>query len=211
LWDLWRGHFPDLARVIKKYNENEALLPIVHGGSLFIGGILIFMASPQPEYIRVESMRLGFKNFGAIFSRSAASLTIALAAAAAAAWLPQFMVAPANSWNIFLVATANLAEVFLIFALLLEFCRLRHQRRALGFVALWLFVLCVIPFILAGVFSNEAIARISLLSPGFIALTDRNDPGWLLLSYTLLAHFGVIVVLLIGWQRQWKKLLEHTA
>ena len=211
LWDLWRGHFPNLAMAIKNHNDNEALLSIVHGGTLFIGGILIFMASPQPEHIRVESMRLGFKNLGAIFSRSAASLAIALAAAAAAAWLPQFMLAPANSWKIFLVTAANLAEVFLIFALLLEFCRLRHQRRALGFVALWLFVLCVIPIILAGVFSNAALARISLLSPGFIALTDRNDPGWLLLLYTLLAQFGVMVVLLTGWRRQWKKLLEHTA
>ena len=211
LWDLWRGHFPDLAMVIKKYNDPEALLPIVHGGTLFVGGVLIFLASPQPEHVRVESMRLGFKNFGAIFSRSAVSLAFALAGAAAVALLTQFIFAPANSWKIFLVAAVNSAEIFLVLALLLEFCRLRHQRRALGFVALWLFVLCVMPFILAGVFSNETLARISLLAPGFIALTNQSAPKWPLLFYTLLAHFGIIAVLFIGWRQQWKKLLESAA
>ena len=210
LWDLWRGHFPDLARVIKKHNEPEALLPIVHGGTLFIGGLLIFLASPQPEHVRVESLRLGFKNFGAIFSRSAVSLAIALAGATAVAWLTQFIFAPANSWKILLVEAVNTAEVFLVFALLLEFCRLRHQRRALGFVALWLFVLCVIPFILAGVFSSETLARTSLLAPAFVALSTHNE-YWPGLFGVLLAHFGVLAVVFFGWRRQWQKLLESAA
>ena len=210
LWDLWRGHFPDLAKAIKKFNEPEALLPIVHGGTLFIGGLLSFLASPQPEHVRVESLRLGFKNFGAIFSRSAVSLAIALAGAAAVALLTQFMFAPANSWKIFLVAAVNSAEIFLVLALLLEFCRLRHQRRALGFVALWLFILCVIPFILAGVFSSEITARFSLLAPAFVALSN-HDEHWPWLFGALLAHFVIIVVLFLGWRRQWKKLLESAA
>ena len=77
--------------------------------------------------------------------------------------------APASistAWTIFAVAVGNLLDFFLIFVLLLEFCRLRFGRRALGFVGLWLFVLCVLPFILAGVFSEAAIGRLSLLVAG---------------------------------------------
>ena len=108
----------------------------------------------------------------------------------------------------YLVSAINLAEIFFVFALLLEFCRLRHRRRALGFVALWLFILCAIPFILAGVFTSEAYARLSLLAPGFIALHDQNNGEWSPLFYTLLGHFGIVVLLWRAWQGQWKKLLE---
>ena len=181
---------------------------MVHGGTIITGILLLTFASPLPERVRVESLRLGFKHLGAIFSRSAVSVALVLAAIAGAALLTQFAFSLAGSIRIYAVATVNLAEIFLVFALLLEFCRLRHKRRALGFMAFWLFLLCIIPFILGGVLSSETLARISLLSPGFIALSDRNNPDWQLLFYTVLAHFGVVVLLFIAWQRQWKRLLE---
>jgi hypothetical protein len=31
---------------------------------------------------------------------------------------------------------------------------------------------------------------------------------WSRLFYTLLGHFGIVVLLFIAWQRQWKRLLE---
>ena len=126
------------------------------------------------------------------------------------ALLVQFAWGLAAAWQSYLAAVLNLAEFILIFSLLLEFCRLRYQRRALGFVALWLFVLCAIPLILAGVFANETIARISLLTPGFMALTNGTE-SWSLLFLVLLAHFGVVVFLFFGWWRQWKKLLARAA
>ena len=209
LWDLWRGKFP--APLGANTNmDHDALLSVVHGGTILIGILLLALASPLPERVRVESLRLGFKNLGAIFPRSAVSLALALAAIAGAAVLAQVMFSLADSFHIFAVTAINLAEIFLVFVLLLEFCRLRHRRRALGFVALWLFVVCLIPFILAGVFSSETIAHVSLLSPGFVALADR-DPEWSLQFYTVLAHFGVVVLLFIGWQRQWKKLLAKNS
>ena len=207
LWDLWRGHFPEAA-ASGRNNERESLLSVVHGGTIITGILLLTFASPLPERVRVESLRLGFKHLGAIFSRSAVSVALVLAAIAGAALLTQFAFSLAGSIRIYAVATVNLAEIFLVFALLLEFCRLRHKRRALGFMAFWLFLLCIIPFILGGVLSSETLARISLLSPGFIALSDRNNPDWQLLFYTVLAHFGVVVLLFIAWQRQWKRLLE---
>ena len=211
LWDLWRGQFPHAASTGRNNFDRESLLAITHAGTILIGVLLLAFASPLPEHMRVESLRLGFKNPGAIFSRSAVSLALALAAVAGAMLLTQVLFALGSSSQIFAVTTINLLEVFLVFALLLEFCRLRHKRRALGFVALWLFILCIIPFILAGVFSNEAIARISLLAPGFIALSDRSDPEWSLQFYTVLAHFGVVAVLFIGWQRQWRRLLAKNS
>jgi hypothetical protein len=210
LWDLWHGKFPALIGTNTNI-DHEALLAVVHGGTIAIGILLLAFASPLPERVRVESLRLGFKNLGAVFSRSAVSLALVLAAIAGAAMLTQFIFSLADSFQIFLVASISLAEILLVFALLLEFCRLRHKRRALGFVALWLFILCAIPFILSGVFSSEAFARIALLSPGFIALTDRSDPEWPLQFCTVLAHFGIAVMFFIAWQRQWKKLLAKTS
>lgn len=211
LWDLWRGQFPTLLGNNLNDIDHDTLLAVVHGGTIAVGVLLLAFASPLPERVRVESLRLGFKNLGPVFSRSAVSLALVLAMIAGAAMLAQFAFSLAASSRIFLVTAINLAEIFLVFALLLECCRLRFKRRALGFVALWVFILCAIPFILAGVFSNEAFARISLLSPGFIALSDRDDPEWPLQFCTLLAHFGVVVMLFIAWRRQWKRLLEKTS
>lgn len=208
LWDLWRGNFPNTPGIGQPPYDRESLLAVVHGGTIILGIMLLAFASPAPERVRVEALRLGFKNLDAVFSRSAVSLALALGGIAGAAMFTHFMFALAGSGQTFLVTAINLAEIFLVFALLLEFCRLRHKRRALGFVALWLFVVGVIPFILAGVFGSEAFIRFSLLTPGFFALGDRNNEEWSLLAYTLLAHFGIIVLLFIGWRRQWQRLLE---
>jgi hypothetical protein len=105
----------------------------------------------------------------------------------------------------------NLLSFFLIFSLLLEFCRLRYKRRALGFVALWLFVMCLMPFILAGVFTNAAFGKLSLLSPGVVALANPNDENLNHLFGIVAGHFGIVVLLFIGWQRQWKLLLAKAA
>lgn len=211
LWDVWRGQFPAAPEADRNNFDHESLLALVHGGTVLVGILLLAFASPLPERVRVESLRLGFKNPGAVLARSAVSLAVVLAVIAGLAVLTQLMFSLRDSLPILGVTALNLAEIFLVFALLLEFCRLRHQRRALGFVALWLFILCVIPFILAGVFSNDAFARISLLAPGFIALSDRSDPEWPLQFCTVLAHFGVVVMFYVAWQRQWKQLLTKAA
>jgi hypothetical protein len=139
-------------------------------------------------------------------------LALVLAVIAGVLFSTQFLSALVDNWLILLAVFLNLTELFLVFALLLEFCRLRHGRRALGLIALWLFALCVLPFILAGVFASEDCARFSLLAPGFFALNaDNNDVNWPLLYGTLLAHFGVVVLLFFNWRRQWARLLAKAA
>jgi hypothetical protein len=210
LWDLWGGKYPTLLRS-NQFVDQGVLLPVVLAVTMFVGVLLLASASPQPEHVRVESLRLGFKNLGAIFSRSAVSLALALAGIAGAGMLTQFVFAPRDSWPIFAVVTINLTEIFLVFALLVEFCRLRHGRRALGFMVLWLFLLCAVPFILAGAFSNEEFARLSLLAPGFFALSADSETEWSLLLFPLGVHLGVVFLMFLGWGRQWTSLLKKAS
>ncbi|HLZ53314.1 MAG TPA: hypothetical protein VKS19_02430, partial [Verrucomicrobiae bacterium] len=108
---------------------------------------------------------------------------------------------------IYLIAVGNLLAFSLIFSLLLEYCRLRFRRRALGFVALWLFILCILPFILAGVFSNGALAKLSLLAPGAVVLAGSDTTDFKFLAGCTFAHLGVALLFFIAWQRQWTLLL----
>jgi len=175
-----------------------------------IGILILAFASPLPERVRVEALRAGGGNLKMIFSHSAVSLALALAAVAAIASLTQFISSFSDECGVWLIAAANLFIFLLMFSLLLEFCRLRFKRRALGFVALWLFVLCILPFILAGVFSNQALAEISFLAPGVVAVSDSSADLKFLAGVTL-AHFGVVVLLFLAWRQRWKLLLEKTS
>lgn len=211
MWGLWRGQFPTPSSGGIGFYERDSLLSIVQGGTMLLGLVVLAFASPQPERVRVESLRLGFKNLGAIFPRSAVSLALILAAVAAAALLTQCVFSIAGSWKAFVVASGNLLNFFLIFVFLLEYCRLRFRRRALGFVALWLFVMCVLPFILAGVFTNAAIGKLSLLSPGVLALAKPDGDELNYLLGMVAAHFGIVILCFLAWQREWKRLLAKTA
>jgi len=209
IWGIWHGHFPEIQpwKGRPQFYDRESLLPIVHCGTMLLAIIVLAAVSPQPETVRVKALRLGIKNPGAIFPGSSGSLALVLAAVAAVVLLSQCALSFGNAWVIYLIAVGNLLAFFLIFSLLLEFCRLRFRRRALGFVALWLFVMCILPFILAGVFANSGIGRISLLTPGVVALANPNDENLGYLLGIVAAHLGIVVLLFVGWQRQWKLVL----
>jgi hypothetical protein len=208
VWGLWRGHFK-----MPLYNHSDyayggtPLLPIIHGGTLLVGAVILALASPLPERVRVAALRIGQGNLRLVFSRSAVAPALALAAVAGIASLTQVIFSIQNQGVAWMLATANLLLFFLMFVLLLEFCRLRFQRRALGFVALWLFVLCVLPFILAGVFSSEALAKLSFLTPGVVALAGPDNGELKYLAGCTMIHCFVVVLLLYAWHQQWKRLL----
>lgn len=207
LWGLWHGQFPTWVEPRNTFYTRDSMLPMVQASTMLLGLVVLAFASPQPERVRVESLRLGFKNLGAIFPRSAVSLALVLTAVAAAALFTQCVFSITGSWKAYLTATGNLLDFFLIISLLLEYCRLRFRRRALGFVALWLFILCVLPFILAGVFTTTALGRLSLLSPGILALTGPNGDEMNYLLGMVAAQFGIVVLCFLAWQREWKHLL----
>jgi hypothetical protein len=206
IWSTWRGEFPAETNS-DRYSENAPMLFVTHCGTILLAIIFLGLASPQPESVRVKALRLGVKNSGAVFWESAVSLALALAGVSAIFLLTQCAGSFSDSWEIFLVAAGNLLTIFLVFALLLELCRLQFRRRALGFVALLLFVVCALPFILAAVFGSEAIAKLSLLSPGAFALADSRNQDLNNLLGIVVAHFGIAALLFIGWQRRWKQLL----
>jgi hypothetical protein len=204
IWGIWHGQF---GNPLDAPSRNEPLLSIVHGGTILVGVLILALASPLPERVRVEALRTGLGNLRLVFSRSSVSLALALTAVAAAASLTHFIFSFGHSGKAWALATGNLLVFLLMFSLLLEYCRLRFKRRALGFVALWLFVLCLLPFILAGVFSSGALAKLSFLAPGTVALTGSgSDDLKYLVGWTFI-HFGIVVLLFVGWRRQWKLLI----
>lgn len=204
-WGAWQGHFPEKPDTTV-FSDDFPILAVIHAGALFLAIIMLGAASPQPESIRISVLRSGSKHFGPVFSSSSVSLALALGGVAALALGTQCMFA-ADAWKIYVIAAGNLLNFFLIFSLLLEFCRLQFRRRAIGFVGLWLFILCILPFILGGVFSSSEVAKISLLAPGVVALADpRNQDTNCLLMITA-AHFGIVILLFVAWRRQWKELL----
>ncbi len=76
-------------------------------------------------------------------------------------------------------------------------------------VALGLFVLGVLPLILAALFANESLARLSFLAPGIMALLEparAASRDQLLLT---LPQVGVVGVLLLAWWQQWQKLIAR--
>lgn len=208
IWGIWHGQFGNpLDSHPRDAYRNEPLLSIVHGGTILVGLLILAFASPLPERVRVEALRTGLGNLQLVLSRSAVSLALALVAVAAAASLTQFVFSFTHHGLAWALAVGNLFVFFLMFSLLLEYCRMRFKRRALGFVALWLFVLCMLPFILAVVFSSAALAKLSFLAPGAVALSGLVDDDLIVPGYATAAQLGVVLLLFIAWQRQWKLLV----
>jgi hypothetical protein len=213
VWGIWHGKFgnvPDTP-LHRDAADGAPLLAIVHGGTILIGVLILGFASPLPERVRVEALRTGRRNLRLAFSRSAVWLAFALSGVAAAVSATHFIFSFKAHGTAWALAAANLLVFLLMFSLLLEFCRLRFQRRALGFVALWLFVFCILPFILAGVFSNEGFAKLSFLAPGTIALGSQEIDDVKYLIASTFAQLGVVVLLFLVWQRQWKLLFASVA
>lgn len=209
IWGIWHGGFGSAPGAhTYRYEVNGApMLSIVHGGTILTGILILAFASPLPESVRVEALRTGMGNLRLVLSRSAAWLAIVLAGVAAVASASHFIFSFKVDGAAWALAAVNLFVFFLMFSLLLEFCRLRFKRRSLGFVALWLFVLCVLPFILAGVFSNEALAKLSFLAPGTVVLAAVKSSDLNYLAACTFAQLSVVALLFIAWQRQWKLLL----
>jgi hypothetical protein len=211
LWGLWHGSFPSPAPPHDEFYERDSMLPIVNVSTVLVGVVILAFAGLKPEHVRVEAMRSGLKNTMEIFRRSSVFLALILAAVGIAGMCTQSIFSFSDSWKIEAVVAGNLLDCLLIFSLLLEFCRLRFKRRALGFAALWLFVICLLPYILAGVFTTSAFAWASLLSPGVVALGQPGNEELTCLFWIIAAHFGVVVLLFLMWRREWLKLLAKAS
>ncbi|MGA2853678.1 MAG: hypothetical protein ABSE90_06080, partial [Verrucomicrobiota bacterium] len=61
------------------------------------------------------------------------------------------------------------------------------------------------------VFTNAAIGKLSLLSPGVLALAKPDGDELNYLLGMVAAHFGIVILCFLAWQREWKRLLAKTA
>jgi hypothetical protein len=215
MWGVWHGKFPEAeGDRINGMGSDTPFLSIVHAGTLFLTVVVLALVSPQPESIRLKALRQGIKSPMAIFPQSSLSLALALTAVVAVILFTHFVFSFAGSGETYFIAVGNLLAFSVIFSLLLEICRLHYRRRALGFLALWIFIACVLPFIAAGVFGDSTYAQFSLLSPGCIALNppgfyprNINDPSIPLII--TVAHLFIAIVLSTVWWGGWKKLLAR--
>lgn len=217
MWAAWSGHFPMEIGGNRSYDNQDAdIMGTVQICTMLLGMIMLAFASPQPEQVRLAALRAGQGGYRLVLARSALWQAVAFGLLAGLFLLTQFMFSLGPEWNrqghsreIYAIAVLNLLGFFLIFTLLLEVCRLRFRHGTMGFVGLGLFILCVLPFIIAGVFSNEGLGRFSLLAPGVVALSGSGDVDlgnlWLITAM----HLGVIVLLLVFWLRSWKWLLAR--
>jgi hypothetical protein len=213
-WGIWRGNFPRGVHGINADMNDVPFLSIIHAGTLVLTVVVLAIVSPMPESIRLATLRQVTKNSVAIFSQSSVSLAIALTLIAAIILFSHFVHSMARSWEMYFIAVLNLLGFSVISSLLLEICRLRHRRRALGFLALWIFILCVLPYIIAGVLGDGAFAQYSLFSPGCVALspTDIYGAGVPNLRVPVeitVAHLFIAVLLFVFWAGEWKKLLAR--
>jgi hypothetical protein len=212
MWGLWRGNFPTESIPDKYHSINNLCLLSVVQGCAFVAGITILaLSSPQPETIRLKALRQDNKSSQLVFPESAVSLALILSTIATVVLFVQFVRSFVNSWQMYLAGAGNLFAFFLTFSLLFEYCRLRYKQRALGFMALWLFILWILPFIFAGVFSNAAIGKISLLAPGICALANPDDGSLYFLLGIDGGHLVIALLLFIGWRRAWRELLAKAS
>jgi hypothetical protein len=203
IWNLWRGRF---GSEVLASNE-VSLLPIIQGETLLTGAVVLLLAGAHPEWIRVEALRAGSGAAWRRFCRHNATTVFALAAGGALALLTQCARSLSVCWQAYLIAVGNLLACFVSLFFLLEFCRLRFRRRARGAFVLGLFVLCLLPVIMAGVFSSPALFRLSFLVPGILALSGPAGGGFKPLFLATALQLLIAVTFFLLWRSRWRRLL----
>ncbi len=217
MWGAWGGHYPVIFASPSLEGEPEnVIMGLVQCCTMFMGLIVLAFIALQPEQVRLAALRAGRASFRLVLARSAVGPAIAFATLAGVFLLTHFLFSFGTQANehyhtrmVYAIAVLNLLAFFLIFTLMLEYCRLRFRQRAAGFVGLGLFILCVLPYILMGVFSEDAFGWGSLLSPGVLALTADYGDGISPLFCISLVHLGLAGLLFAFWRREAKRLLDR--
>lgn len=183
-----------------------AALCAVHGGILVVGIILLGTQSLRPEEVRIAVMRGGRGAVARMFWKSGPCTALILAIIASAGLLTQFSSGFSLAGRRFVLASANAVVVLTAFSLLLELCRLQFQKRAFGFLALGLFILYGLPFLLSLTFSSAAPLKFSLVSPGVAALIAK-DNELRTFEIATVAHYVIVLTLVHFWMTHWNRWL----
>ena len=199
VWE-WRSSYP-------AYDYSSGLCA-VHGCLLFLGAVMLTPQLLHPEKARIAAVRHGAGAYRWILWKSGPCTAIAVTAIACAGFLTQYV--PGEPVWRYLIASANTLVVFLTFSLLLEICRLMFRRRAIGFFALALFVLYVLPFLLSLTFDSSIPMRFSVVAPGIAALAGKDfveDMNYF--DAATVVHVGIVIALACIWASYWQRWLAR--
>jgi hypothetical protein len=190
-------------------SDRRFFLASTQGAALLIGLIAIALLSPTPERIRVQLLRDKTPSVGIVYSSGPLLLAVQLTALVGLLLSIQFAPCFEMTWKAYTTASLNAFAIFAVFGLWLDICRLQFRRRSLGYFALGLFVVALLPYILASGFSSGNLARWSLLSPGLGVLSESNHARTDPMFYIALAHLVVVGLVWLVWHNRWGKVLDR--
>ena len=190
-------------------NRWHSEIGAVHGAMLILGLAFVGALALKPDQARIMTLRLGQRGQEWTLWHSGPAVALMLAGVGSVTLATHFLSAGTADWLRWLLAVVNLLLGLLSFAALLELCRLQFRRKTTGVIALGVFVLYLLPFLLAIVFQCETIANFAIFATGVTALSaDKLPPVAISATVTEVA---VVAVLMAGWWNAWRKFLRPAA
>ena len=191
-------------------NPWQPEIGVVHGSMLALGVALVGALSLKPDQARIMTLRLGQLGQQWTLRHSGPAVALVLSIVGSVTLVTHFVSSRAPSdWTRWLLTSVNLLTGLLSFAVLMELCRLQFRRKTAGIIALGVFVLYLLPFLLAIVFQSEDIAHFSMLATGVTALSAKTLTPVVIIATG--AEVAVVAVLTVIWWNAWRKFLRPVA
>ncbi len=208
IWEKWHGAVPHNETGVIRHFEIQ-MLGIIQVGTLLLGLVFLAARALDPEYARVEALRVGTAARRRTFLRSGLADALLFAVIASVASFSHFLFAWRAEGMRYLLVAANFFMVFLSFSVLLEICRLYSRKKAAGFFMLGLFVLYGLPFLLSAAFGSTVPLKFSFATPGAAVLFNSSAEDFHLYQTALLVHLVVVSGLVWFWRSRWQQWLQQ--
>lgn len=197
------------ARVVSgSYN---GILFSFYVASILFGCLIINFMINKPENVLRLYLREDGSKQKLIFTKSAVPISIIMSVVLGFAIMPHISLRGGGMSRVFLLFLNSLV-CLLFYAELVEYTQIKYERRALRYVALALFVVYVMPVLLALVLSNGEIVKLSFIIPGIIAIFEHpfrpQSAPEIISAYTYsIVHMFIVGILSVLWYRAWQKAL----
>jgi len=157
--------------------RSRFMIGSVYGAMLLLGVALVAALSLKPDQARIMTLRMGHRGQQWTFWHSGPAVALALSAVGSVTLAIYFMSLDKTDWMRWLLASINLVTVLVSCAVLIELSSLQFRRKTASFIALGMFVLYLLPFLLALVFQSQNLVHFSMVATGVTALTtDTVQP-----------------------------------
>jgi len=186
--------------------RSRFMIGSVYGAMLLLGVALVAALSLKPDQARIMTLRMGHRGQQWTFWHSGPAVALALSAVGSVTLAIYFMSLDKTDWMRWLLASINLVTVLVSCAVLIELSSLQFRRKTASFIALGMFVLYLLPFLLALVFQSQNLVHFSMVATGVTALTtDTVQPYVFIATITEVVVVGVLVAI---WSNRWRKFLQ---